>query len=90
MAMWTPQTLSNGDVNEQSYALGWRFNPDIAQSGDDDKVLSYAHHGGVSKGAMTLASTFAASLELARSGEVELRQGDAFGPIYLRRPPGEG
>ncbi|MCZ6869422.1 MAG: serine hydrolase [Gammaproteobacteria bacterium] len=53
MAMWTPQTLSNGDVNEQSYALGWRFNPDIAQSGDDDKVLSYAHHGGVSKGAMS-------------------------------------
>ena len=37
-----------------------------------------------------LASTFAASLELARSGEVELRQGHAFGPIYLRRPPGEG
>ena len=53
MAMWTPQTLSNGDVNEQSYALGWRFNPDIAQSGDDDKVLAYAHHGGVSKGAMS-------------------------------------
>ena len=36
-----------------------------------------------------LASTFAASLELARSGEVELRQSDAFGPIHLRRPPGE-
>ena len=35
-----------------------------------------------------LASTFAASLELARSGDVELRQGDAFGPIYLRRPTG--
>jgi segregation and condensation protein A len=31
-----------------------------------------------------LASTFAAMLELARSGRVELRQDRAFGPIYLR------
>ena len=36
-----------------------------------------------------LASTFAASLELARAGEVELRQSDPFGPIHLRRPSGE-
>jgi segregation and condensation protein A len=33
-----------------------------------------------------LASTFAAVLELARSGRVELRQDRAFGPIYLRSP----
>ena len=32
-----------------------------------------------------LAATFAAGLELARSGEVQLRQGTAFGPIYVRR-----
>ncbi len=32
-----------------------------------------------------LASTFAASLELARQQRLELRQGEAFGPIYLRR-----
>jgi segregation and condensation protein A len=31
-----------------------------------------------------LASTFAASLELARSGRLELRQDRSFGPIYLR------
>jgi segregation and condensation protein A len=31
-----------------------------------------------------LASTFAATLELARAGRVELRQDRAFGPIYLR------
>lgn len=31
-----------------------------------------------------LAATFAASLELARSGRIELRQDRAFGPIYLR------
>jgi segregation and condensation protein A len=33
-----------------------------------------------------LASTFAATLELARAGRVELRQDRPFGPIYLRSP----
>jgi segregation and condensation protein A len=32
-----------------------------------------------------LAATFAASLELARSGNIELRQESVFAPIYLRR-----
>ncbi len=49
-AMWTPQVLANGEVNEQSYALGWRFNPNRETNG---RTLSYAHHGGVSKGAMS-------------------------------------
>src|SRR5690606_33732795 len=35
-----------------------------------------------------LAATFAAGLELARSGHVELRQDRAFGPIYLRSRTG--
>ena len=34
-----------------------------------------------------VAATFAASLELARSGKVQLRQDTAFGPIYLRSLP---
>jgi segregation and condensation protein A len=34
-----------------------------------------------------LASTFAAALELARDGRIELRQDRAFGPIWLRSPP---
>lgn len=33
-----------------------------------------------------LASTFLASLEMAKDGQLELRQANAFGPIYLRRP----
>ncbi len=37
-----------------------------------------------------LASTFAATLELARAGRIELRQDRAFGPIYLRSPTGGG
>ena len=34
-----------------------------------------------------LAATFAATLELARDGSIELRQDRAFGPIYLRSSP---
>jgi segregation and condensation protein A len=33
-----------------------------------------------------LAATLVATLELARSGRIELRQDRAFGPIYLRSP----
>jgi segregation and condensation protein A len=37
-----------------------------------------------------LAATFAATLELVRSGRIELRQDRAFGPIYLRSPASGG
>ena len=49
---WTPQQLSNGEVNPQSYAIGWR-------SDSRDDLTSVAapihrvHHGGVSKGSMS-------------------------------------
>ncbi|WP_076533607.1 segregation and condensation protein A [Roseovarius nanhaiticus] len=36
-----------------------------------------------------MASTFAASLELAKEGRIELRQGDVFGPIELRKRDGQ-
>jgi len=32
-----------------------------------------------------LASTFAATLELVKNGELELRQDGTFAPIYMRR-----
>ena len=31
-----------------------------------------------------LASTFTASLELAKQGRLHLRQGQSFGPIYIK------
>ncbi len=34
-----------------------------------------------------LAATFAATLELAKAGRIELRQDRAFGPLYLRSGP---
>ncbi len=33
-----------------------------------------------------LASTLSATLEMAKDGQLELRQANAFGPIFLRRP----
>lgn len=37
-----------------------------------------------------LAATFAATLELAKAGRLELRQDRAFGPLYLRSGAGAG
>jgi segregation and condensation protein A len=41
-------------------------------------------------GRTVLASSFGASLELAREGLVELRQDAPFAPIYMRRRDGDG
>lgn len=35
-----------------------------------------------------IASTFAATLELAKQGQIELRQSDTFAPLHLRRKSG--
>jgi len=35
-----------------------------------------------------VASTFVASLEMTKQGKIQLRQGQAFGPIYLRKQYG--
>ncbi|HXE16514.1 MAG TPA: ScpA family protein [Stellaceae bacterium] len=43
-------------------------------------------HGLVERSA--IAATFAATLELVRTGKIELRQDRAFGPIMLRSAPG--
>lgn len=54
---WTPQKLSNGDVNEQFYALGWRNFSQKHLFCDKDNPLSrtvnFVHHGGVSSGAQS-------------------------------------
>ncbi|MBI1239436.1 MAG: segregation/condensation protein A [Alphaproteobacteria bacterium] len=34
-----------------------------------------------------LASTFSATLEMVRDGQLDVQQGEAFGPIYVRRRP---
>lgn len=52
-ALWTPQSLASGEVNPQSYAIGWRYYPDAEHPAGDGRIAPYAHHGGVSKGAMS-------------------------------------
>lgn len=52
-SMWTPQKLEKGQINEQQYAIGWRFYQKNPWPGDPTRTLRMAHHGGVSKGAMS-------------------------------------
>jgi len=51
----------------------------------DAFLLAYAAAGDSRKSA--LASSFAASLEMAREGAVELRQDAPFAPVMLRARP---
>ncbi|GHA93666.1 hypothetical protein GCM10009069_15940 [Algimonas arctica] len=46
---YTPQKLATGEVNEQSYAFGWRshLSTDIF---DDGREVMISHHGGVAMG----------------------------------------
>ena len=51
-------------------------------------LMSYLPHGLAADGLVyrsAVAATFAATLELARTGAVELRQTSSFGPIHVRR-----
>jgi segregation and condensation protein A len=38
-------------------------------------------------GRSQVAATLSATLELVRTGRLQIRQDSNFGPIYLRRPP---
>ncbi|MEL7012236.1 MAG: segregation/condensation protein A, partial [Pseudomonadota bacterium] len=60
----------------------------IGFAGTWTDISSYLPDGFTSEPARrrsATASTFAAALELAREGRVELRQSDTFGPLELRR-----
>lgn len=48
--------------------------------------LPVGWRGGGVKARSALASTFVATLELAKAGRLEIRQEGAFGPIFLRTP----
>ena len=52
---------------------------------DWENLCSFLPPGAGLTGRSALASTFAASLEMAREGEIRIRQsGGPFGPLYLR------
>jgi segregation and condensation protein A len=52
-----------------------------------EETLAGLHRGSLSARSR-LAATFSASLELARRGDLELRQLRPFGPIYVKAAPG--
>ncbi len=49
---WTPVTLNDGSVNPENYAIGWRVGVNTTRFGED-RPTPWAHHGGVSRGAMS-------------------------------------
>lgn len=49
---WEPQRLATGEINAQSYAIGWRAEKRSTALGESLTTERY-HHGGVSKGAMS-------------------------------------
>ena len=54
-AFWTPQVLADGSVNEQDYAIGWRWREyEVEGIG----VARNANHGGVSRGAQSWLLVF--------------------------------
>jgi len=55
-----PQRLSDGQINEQKYALGWRSYDEYSSQHllGEDKPVWIVHHGGVSKGSMNLLCLF--------------------------------
>ena len=52
---WTPQTLADGEINEQDYAIGWRWREwEIEGLG----AARNANHGGVSRGSQSWLLVF--------------------------------
>lgn len=82
-----PFVLDRENVFTMEQALE-RMRHLIGFAGDWTDISSYMPQGwgvdAMSRRSAT-ASTFAATLELAKEGKVEIRQGDTFGPIQLRR-----
>lgn len=47
-ALWTPTSLENGEINEQSYAIGWRNS--LSENVIEGEKVRIVHHGGVAQG----------------------------------------
>ena len=79
--LFTPQTLSSGEVNPQNYGIGWRI--DTTERLHPDQQVKIIHHGGTIEGSIALLILFpeyglVASLIANRSGS----SGELFLPMY--------
>ena len=85
-----PYVMDRRDVLTMEQALD-RMRSLIGFAGDWMELSAYLPEGWerdpVRRRSAT-AATFAASLELAKEGRIELRQGDMFAPILIRRREG--
>jgi len=87
----TPQKLDNGEVNPQSYALGWRHSPDWKVLDQSRETHAY-HHGGLATGSTSvfiLYPEFGLSLSLMMNKGTEdygeLRQhADIIADTFIR------
>ena len=83
-AFWTPQTLSNGEVNEQDYAIGWRWREwEVEGVG----LAPNANHGGVSRGSQSWLLIFpehdmAVAINVNMNTEEFIEFGAAFRPVF--------
>jgi len=85
-----PFVMDRRDVLTMEQALD-RMRPLIGFAGDWTDLVSYLPDGWETdpvRRRSATAATFAASLELAKEGRIELRQGDMFAPIQIRRREG--
>lgn len=82
-----PFTMDRDAVMTMEQALE-RMRGLIGYAGDWTDLTSYLPEGwetDPSKRRSAVAANFAASLELAKAGAIEIRQGDMFAPIQIRR-----
>lgn len=82
-----PYTMDRDRILTLEQALD-RMRPLIGFAGDWTDLLSYLPDGWEHDPALrrsATASTFAASLELAKEGRIELRQPETYAPIQIRR-----
>jgi segregation and condensation protein A len=85
-----PYTMDRTNILTLEEALD-RLRPLIGFAGDWADLTSFLPEGWSADPARrrsATAATFAASLELAKAGKLELRQGETFAPIQIRRKPG--
>jgi segregation and condensation protein A len=85
-----PYVMDRHNILTMEQALD-RMRPLIGFAGDWTDLSSYLPDGWEAdpgKRRSATAATFAASLELAKEGRIELRQGMMFAPIQIRRRPG--
>lgn len=78
--IWTPQRLTNGKVNEQQYAIGWRWRE---WKVDGVGLVRNANHGGVSRGAQSWLLVFPDyNMSIAFTINSKTQEFHDFGHVY--------